>query len=142
MVWYKKLLCSRQQGLAHQHNTEHGKNEKRANSWLFSTNIKISELEVNVIAKSGQDRSHGFAYMKFKGYFQDKRISFPLQKGISKACQRSFLPLQLRFQEHYFEQWICYVSEIIIGQIMTFRNTILMYLSQIIFENRDSSVEH
>lgn len=64
------------------------------------------------------------------------------------VCQRSFLPLLLRFQENYFEQWICYVSEIIIGQIMTFRNIVLVYLSQYlnsiqtVFENHDSSVEH
>lgn len=51
VVWCKEPLCSRQRGLAHQHSAEHGKDKKRANSSLYSTSIKVSELKINAIAK-------------------------------------------------------------------------------------------
>lgn len=100
-MWCEEPLCSRQPGLAHQHNREHGKNMERANSWLYSTNIKNSELKINFIAKSGQERSHGLAYMKFKGYFQDKRIKNSLERNI-QGMSEVFLAFTIKVSEILF----------------------------------------
>lgn len=76
---------------------------------------KKFKLKINVIAKSGQERSRGLAHMKFKGYFQDKKIKNSSERN-SQAMSEIFLAFitkvsgTLFWAVNFLCQWNCYWS--------------------------------